>query len=138
MKKLTNLNDEFTSKYFNDITAKALADPLTSLSKDIKQVFFGDYKIAIGQMEVWDGNQISKFLLENLSHELQGFQNLSWFVTIASISEGKNYLICRDNKLKEILTTALCAQWIGDLSVLPKLLLRKEIIRDIQKILSLK
>ncbi|HUW22246.1 MAG TPA: DHH family phosphoesterase [Candidatus Bathyarchaeia archaeon] len=132
--KLSELDDGFNARYFNAVSEKILAGPLTSLIRDTKTCYCKDYKVAIGQLEVWNGKEIPRLLKQKIQQHLPGFEEFPWFTTIASISEGKNYLFTTDRTMKAKLSKALKVTWEGDIAATSKLMLRKEIIKELQKL----
>jgi len=129
-KTLAKVDQSFSQKYFNSVTENIKRSPLESLIKDTKITKMDDYEIAIGQLELWDTKGVVQTLQKFKNTYLPGFDKLPWFITIASISSGSNTLICRFPELRKKLAAVLGIEWIdSDVVEIPKLLLRKEIIK---------
>lgn len=85
----------------------------------ISQIEMWDAKIALGSRNFLDA-------IETLSSVYS-----QWFLTMPSISEGKNYLYANTDEIKESLTKHLDAIFEGNHGCTPKLWLRKEILKKI-------
>lgn len=125
------VDSQYVARYFETVSQKILKDPFQSVLSDTKRSMFRDQEIAIGQIEVWDGSNIPPSLKEKLGEFIPGFEGLRWLVTIASISEGKNYLISIDKDLQAVFTKIFDVRWINNVAETKKLFLRKEIMREL-------
>lgn len=133
-----NIPETFDADYFSSVSGSILKAPIESLLKDVKVVTILNHTFAIGQLEVWDAQSIEHELAVSCGEHLKGFENIPYFVTIAQIATGNNKLICKSEKLKKVLTAAIGVIWNGkDIATTSKLLLRKEIIREIQALKAL-
>ena len=133
IKSLAQIDDTYVEKYFTTVTANIEKDPYNAMLKDVKAVKVGDQKIAIGQLELWNSANVISSLVDQIPGFLPGFQDLPFFITVASISDGKTTFISNSSAVKKLLGNALNFTWISeDFFVLDKLLLRKEIIKDFQ------
>ncbi len=133
IKNLAKIDDSFTQKYFTTVTANIEKDPYNAMLKDVKSIIAGDKKIAIGQLELWDSANLISSLVDQIPSFLPGFQDLPFFITVASISDGKTTFISKSFEAKKMLGDALDFTWRSeDFFVLERLLLRKEIIKDLQ------
>lgn len=133
IKGLAQIDDTYVEKYFTTVTANIEKDPYNAMLKDVKAVKVGDQKIAIGQLELWDSANVISSLVDQIPNFLPGFEDQPFFITVASISDGKTTFISNSSAVKKLLGNALNFTWISeDFFVLDKLLLRKEIIKDFQ------
>lgn len=133
IKGLAQIDDTYVEKYFTTVTANIEKDPYNAMLKDVKAVKVGDQKIAIGQLELWNSANVISSLVDQIPGFLPGFEDQPFFITVASISDGKTTFISKSSAVKKLLGNALNFTWISeDFFVLDKLLLRKEIIKDFQ------
>jgi len=108
IRNCTNIPDTFDADYFSTVSGSILKAPLESLLKDVKVVTISNHTFAIGQLEVWDAQSIERELAVSCGEYLKGFENIPYFI------------------------------WNGtDIATTSRLLLRKEIIRELQTIKAL-
>ena len=135
IKSLAQIDDTYVEKYFTTVTANIEKDPYNAMLKDVKTVKIGTQTLAIGQLELWDSADIIGSLVDQIPSFLPGFQDLPFFITVASISDGKTTFISNSSEAKKMLGDALDFTWRSeDFFVLERLLLRKEIIKNLQAI----
>lgn len=137
LKKLTNLPDNWIQLYYEEIS-----NQLFSQNQDLKTLLHNDTKIqtiqgrtyAITQMELWDAKGFLDKNLKLIVEVLREHNNDLWFYTSPSISEGKNYLYSEIDLARELLAKAIGANFSGNFGTTDKLWLRKEIVRELQKL----
>ncbi|HQG57510.1 MAG TPA: DHH family phosphoesterase [Candidatus Dojkabacteria bacterium] len=136
IKIIANIPNEFSSDYFKKVSTSIINAPYEAMLKDVKFVVInGSQQIAIGQLEIWDAKEIQNAIILKLETFLPNFENIPWFVTIASIKDGKTILISKSTEMKIMLNKALSIKWEEDISyICSSLLLRKEIIKALQKV----
>lgn len=134
IKKFTQLPDSWIEIYYSELTKNILANPYQAIIKDTKLVDLAGYKITIGQLELWSGQEFIKRYQKEIILALQSFGNATWFLTLPSISEGKNYLYTQSTKAKKLLDQLLRVNFIGDLATTDKLYLRKELLKKLQEL----
>lgn len=133
IKNTANISTDFIEEYFQTVSENTLKSPYDSMLKDVKLVVINGRQIAIGQLEIWDTSEVEKVLLNEIGDYLPKYEGIPWFVTIASIKEGRNVLISRSDIMKESLSKALGIKWNKGNSIkIDNLLLRKEIIKALQ------
>jgi inorganic pyrophosphatase/exopolyphosphatase len=130
----TTLPSDWVETYFREVEEELLEEPLKSLENDTKRFMMGGKEFVIAQMELWDsgtfvekeGKEIEKFLTESTSEYA--------FLTAPSISEGYNHLVAYSEKIRNILEKSIGAKFEKHLGKTEKLFLRKEIVRELQKV----
>ncbi|MBI4592506.1 DHH family phosphoesterase [Candidatus Uhrbacteria bacterium] len=101
---------------------------------------FGELKIGIAQLEIVRAQEfLDEFGSELLSilvqlHAQQGVAH--GFLSIIDIDNGKDIFICSDGTVQKILTQALGISWTGDRATTSGIMMRKEIVPLLKKILS--
>jgi inorganic pyrophosphatase/exopolyphosphatase len=119
-------------KYFVEQEQNIYADPLWSLVKDTKyDSKIWDKTIVIWQLELWDGARFIKEHHTVIDEFIASANNPYTFLTIPSISEGKNYVFCPNTYLQWLLASVTWNSFEGELMITNKLWLRKEFIRDL-------
>lgn len=133
LKGFVDLPESWIDLYYQESESQILIDPVLAIKSDTKVVDFPNenIKITIGQMELWNSFKFINEYKESIKNVLEGFGSEEWFMTAPSISEGKNYIFCENQKTKDILTSILDIKFNGDLGVTSKLWLRKEILKKI-------
>jgi hypothetical protein len=89
-------------------------------------------QIVIGQIELWNSREFVDKNKKEIEEALLTFSNPAWFMTSPSISEGKNYLYTKSDRIKKVLKKKIGAEFDGDVGTTRKLWLRKEILRELQ------
>ena len=131
----SSLKRGWIQKYFQDQVDEITSNISLSLKNDT-----GIYQVealgmvVISQMELWDGSTFIDQFRRDIQKVLESYNEPFRFITIPSISEGKNYLYTENDELKVLLSKTIKAQFNGHKGETRKLWLRKEILRELQKI----
>lgn len=88
--------------------------------------------LVIGQLELWDGAGFFDIHLPHVETALSAFGHQYWMMNVPSISEGRNYIYTDSPKVQELLRQALGCEFIENISITSKLILRKEILKALQ------
>jgi inorganic pyrophosphatase/exopolyphosphatase len=130
LKKHVDMTDDWQSRYFNEVQQ-------ISLQGDIREVIKNDtkslvipglgYDVVMGQMELWQGSDFVRTQQMTITGALESFGIDDWFMSVPSISEGKNYLYCTNQRLKGLLAEVIGAKFDGNTGTTDKMWLRKEI-----------
>jgi inorganic pyrophosphatase/exopolyphosphatase len=131
LQRYITLPGNWIEQYYSETGSQILNDPLTALAGDTKSFRTNGINIYIGQLELWDGMHFIK----NHLHKVYSFfkDHEYWFLTIPSISEGLNYFISDNKKVKELLSNKIQVEFKGDIGISKLIWLRKEIKRELNK-----
>ncbi len=125
-----NLPPNWIQEYFKEQEKFVFENVEKALRNDTKVQYVKSLgqEIVISQLELWNGKEfIEKHLLQ-VEEVLTSFNKPKRFFTLPSISEGINYIYCKDDFLKKLLKEKIGIHFSGDLGRTQKLWLRKEII----------
>ena len=120
----------WTQRYFSEVQgSSATNDIIETIKGDTKVMAIPalEHKIAMGQLELWQGGSFMHTQLGSIKAALESFGEPYWFMSVPSISEGKNYLYCTSKRLKDLLSELIGAKFDGDIGVTEKMWLRKEV-----------
>jgi inorganic pyrophosphatase/exopolyphosphatase len=124
----SELPTTWVAAYFAEQEQEVMQDVEKLLSNDTKVLSVNAGTIAIGQLELWDANVFVAQHAQEMEQAMRLAGSETWFVTIASISEGKNYLFTTDAKTKTLVEHTLSVHFDGDIACTEMLMMRKEII----------
>lgn len=102
--KFTDLPKDWIKNYFLDQDKETDEDIKNAILNDIKNKL-----PVIGQLELWDSKTVIFKHLDEIEEVLKTFGSEEWFLTSPSISEGKNYIFTRNQKVKELLARIINA-----------------------------
>lgn len=128
LKRFADLDNQWITEYFKGQDAEVVKDIEKSIINDTK-----DLKPIIAQLELWDSKNIIFSNLHKIEKAILCFNKPDWFLTSPSISEGKNYLFTKSQKIKRLLEKTIDAKFDGDIGITKKLWLRKEIYKKMQQ-----
>lgn len=134
LENFIDLPDDWISKYYSEIDQYRVSNPIEAIENDTKYDIIKKETYAIGQAELWDAKPFIFNFKTEIMNSLKRTNSKFTFLTATSISEGKNYLITPNKLLQKMLKKAIGAKFDGDFGQTDKLWLRKEIIRELQKI----
>lgn len=128
IRKQIKIPENWEANYFNEVSEAILKNPREAMMNDTKKVTINgvDYKII--QIELWDNETFVKKNMK-LIEELLNTENS--FFTSPNISQGFNYIVAKNEELKEKLKRVVGAEFNGNLVKTNKLWLRKEIMREL-------
>lgn len=132
------LSSDWIQHYFQEVEQGIQKNPLESIHEDLKSGFhFGKsiFTYTIGQLELRNGHAFVETYKDDIIQEVVKYNdsNHLWFVTVASIEEGKNYLICTDARMQGQLSKITWVVFHDDIAITDKLRLRKEFVRELMK-----
>lgn len=133
LRSFTDLPKDWIVKYYTEIEKYRLKNPIEAIENDTKFQRIKGKSYAIGQAELWDGKPFIFNYKTEIMNSLKRTGHDYSFLTVASISEGKNYIVTTDKEMQESLEKNIDAEFDGDLGQTDKLWLRKEIIRELMK-----
>ncbi len=116
--------------YFKEYQRAFFENTTEAVMNDTKSLDINGTAFTISQVELWESSEFMKEKEKDLMKLSNGYEN--YFLTSPSIGEGINYIFCADQSLREILNQTIGAKFEGNIGKTQKLLLRKEIIRDLK------
>ncbi|MBD3280104.1 hypothetical protein GF389_01090 [Candidatus Dojkabacteria bacterium] len=128
--------ENWKETYFNSVSEFILADPVSALKDDSYTIKIGREEFAIGQLELWDAKDLLDKSEAEIVNFLESYKLVDYFLTVPSISEGRNYLLVGSDKVKSLLEKLLGAEFQGNMGKTNQLYLRKEMLRDLKKELT--
>jgi inorganic pyrophosphatase/exopolyphosphatase len=126
--------NRWDEKYFSEVSKDTFSNPDRVLKGDFKNFKINDEEISIFQLELWKSKEFVDESIEIIEENLNSFNNGFKFLTSPSISENRTYFVVVDDETKDMLVDLLEIQFEGDIGVLNRLILRKEIIRKLQNL----
>lgn len=107
-----------------------LADPISAIKLDTKRLIIQNTRFTIAQLELWNASKLIQhngFINSLLNH----FQSESdyWFLTVANIKEGCNYIVSPLLQMQRIITRATGTEFQNSVGITDQLFLRKELIK---------
>lgn len=137
LKRWVSLPAGWQEVYYSQVNTGVEKNLVQAIKNDLKTVSISgeDYKIA--QVELWNAKEFATS--EDIRAEVRNaFNGDYWFLIISSIEEGINYLISTNRTIQKELQDLINARWVTDeLGITDMLWMRKEILREYQKQLSL-
>jgi inorganic pyrophosphatase/exopolyphosphatase len=129
LKRLCDLPDDWIPRYFEEQEIAIRANLPTLLAADTKvQPIADGTLIAIAQLELWDASAFVRNHRETLEKIVGNLGASEWFITLASIQEGKNYLLTRSATAEARLTSKLGVTFNDGIAETSALMMRKELI----------
>ncbi|HSW91045.1 MAG TPA: hypothetical protein VLG09_00180 [Candidatus Saccharimonadales bacterium] len=126
-----DLPDNWTAHYFTECQEVILSDPVTAIRNDTKVLMFKsfDKPVCIGQLVVWDGDQViaqhEKALRESLVQTRS-----EWLINLISVGDRKSYFVTDNPHIQKWLSKLLDIQFNNVSAVATRPWLRKEIIQE--------
>lgn len=135
LKQIANISDEDEKNYFIEQERFVFDNIKKTIAEDTKiQTIPGSIEpLVIGQLELWNGKEFINQNESIIKKTLLTFGN-EWYMSVLSISEGKNYLYTQSENIKKLLAEAIGAVFEGYKGVTKKLWLRKETLRNIYEL----
>jgi nanoRNase/pAp phosphatase (c-di-AMP/oligoRNAs hydrolase) len=125
-----SLDEAWVARYFSDCQTSIQADLPQAVRNDTKFVRFANRsdELYVGQLVVWDAASLiadSSSVITDVMND----QQLPWFVSIVSISEGRNHLMSPYPDIQKWLAPLLNITFDGSMAKTDRLWLRKEIMK---------
>lgn len=133
---LVDLPKTWIEKYFIDQEDIIYKNPREAIINDIKIIEFPNLKmkITIGQMELWDAKKFVTDYRHLIKEVLDEFDHNQWFFNSPCISKGKNYVYSENEDVRKILEKNFGIKFMDGIGETKELILRKEIVRDLQSL----
>lgn len=128
LSKKGELDDAWQRQYFSDCEQGILADPLRALKNDTKHMTFAGFPqmLVVGQLMLWDASLLLP-ARQALEDQMETY-NEPWCINLISISEGKNYILARDQDVQQFISRVLEVSFEDGIAHTDRLWLRKEIM----------
>jgi inorganic pyrophosphatase/exopolyphosphatase len=116
--------------YYSEVEKNILADPINAIKVDTKRLLIQDTEFTIAQLELWNAGKLiqHKNFINSLLNHFESESNY-WFLTIANIKDGFNYIVSSSLQMQRIIARATGAEFQKSVGVTDKLFLRKELIK---------
>lgn len=131
-----SLKGDWIRQYFDEQEDGILDNVIQAIVRDTKVQNIPNLGIdlVIGQIELWDGKQFIENNKQSIQGALSGYNNENWFFICPSIDEGRDYIYTESAKIKNLLAKIFEIKFVGDMGTIEKLILRKEILKDLYKL----
>lgn len=131
------LEEGWSAEYFKEQEAVVFQDVGKAIGEDTKILDIPNLpvRITMGQLELWDGSTFISQNMETIRSVLQGFGEDHWFMSVPSISEGKNYLYTESDVVRHYLMKYIGAKFEPNAfeGYTSRLWLRKEVRAELLK-----
>lgn len=130
LKQYAHLPEDWPAQYFEECQKTIMEDLGKAISNDVKIMDFPSlgHKIHVGQLVVWNGKRIIESHLRGL-RETMAMIGESWYLSIVSIKESKNYLVTNSEDIQHFLEELLNTHFVDSIATTDRLWLRKEIMK---------
>lgn len=135
IREMNIVPENWERDYFNEISNCIFNNPKESIENDTKVVKINGKILHIAQLELWDSLRFVESNLDDLSAVIAQMGEGINFLNSPSISEDKTYFVAVDEYTKSLLKKSLEVSFNGNLGKLDRLILRKEILRELQEVL---
>ncbi len=131
LSKYTDLPNDWIAQYFTEQDKETYSNPKNVIQSDTKleQIVGLEEPLVIGQLELWDGSNFLEQHKETLRSTMAEFHNPYWMVTIPSISEKRNYIVCENTVLQNMLSKVLGIQFSESVGLTSTIMLRKQLLK---------
>ncbi len=126
---ISNLSLGWIEKYFNEQEEGLYQDVIGTIINDTKgpDKEIEEDPLIFGQLELWNGFSFLENHKKDIEKAMEYFNEVSWLMSIPSISEGKNYLYAKDLRVISVLEEKLNVKFKDNVATTDRLLLRKQI-----------
>jgi inorganic pyrophosphatase len=125
------LPETWPQKYFTNCEQTIMEDLETAVTNDLKildmQSFGGN--VCIGQLAVWDANEILKSNSDLIARLLR-HRSPNWFMNLISLRDRSNRLFTSDETTKKWISGLLNITFHGNIAATTRHWLRKEIMQQ--------
>ncbi len=127
-------NPDWIAQYFESRDESVNDDPLFAIRWDTKHVRMPNMaeEFDITQLEMWDGYDFIRSHIPMIHERRDTETEVPWLLSVLSIKENKNYLYTKDRRIQMLLFEKIGTIFEGDLGQTPRLILRKEILRELR------
>lgn len=129
LSKIADLPQDWPAQYFSACQTEITANLPQAIKDDTKTMAgFKTFAeaIAVGQLAIWDGQDVAAHSFETFKRTLQADQPL-WFMNVISIKDGRSYFVTDAPQVAAWLSTLLGVHFNGSTAAAERMWLRKEI-----------
>ena len=134
LKNITGLDDTWVADYFREQEELLMSDFKTFLRTDTKifKIPAGDF--VIGQIELWDAEEVISSKISEINEVMDSFGAFPWILNAPNISKGFNFIYSSNTKAKEIIEDKLGVRFDDNIAKTPKLVMRKQIMKVLRDV----
>ena len=132
----SELPDSWIPEYFAEQEAAVVGNVVQSIIDDTKVFTIASvpFPFTIGQLELWDGSEFLKRESAAVKSALETFGHPHWIMSIPSLSERRNHFYTEHPEVKALFERGLGIKFAGDYASSDRLWLRKEILKEFQRL----
>ena len=132
----SELPDTWIPEYFAEQEAAVTGNVVQTIIDDTKVFNIENvpFPFTIGQLELWDGSGFLRREHMAVKAALGTFGHPHWIMSIPSLSERRNHFYTKNAEVKEVFERGLGIRFEGDYAISDRLWLRKEILKEFQKL----
>lgn len=133
LEKYITLPKNWYISYFKDQEKSAFINPENAILNDTKIQIIKGIKCAVAQLELWNSQNFLKENQNRIQAVLSTLETPYWMLISPSLGDGRSYIFTKSETLKNFLRQSLPIYFSStDIGIIPKLYLRKEILKKIQ------
>lgn len=129
LKDIAGLQESWIKDYFIEQEQLLISDFKKYLQTDTKISKINNNDFVIGQIELWDAEEIINTKTGEIKEVMESFGQHPWIVNIPNISKDFNYIYSTNQEAKKIIEKKLGLDFVGDIAKTPKLIMRKQIMK---------
>lgn len=134
LKDIAELQDNWIKDYFIEQEQLLISDFKKYLQTDTKVSKINNNDFVIGQIELWDAEEIINTKTSEINEVMESFGQHPWIVNIPNISKGFNYIYSTNQEAKKIIEEKLGLEFVNNVAKTPKLIMRKQIMKILKDI----
>jgi inorganic pyrophosphatase/exopolyphosphatase len=130
--------EEWIRQYFEEQEDGIFNNIMDAIIRDtkIQKIPKFDTELVMGQLEFWNSKQFLENHKQVVQDALESFNNDKWFFNCPSIEENKTRIFAKNETVKELLSKVLKVDFYNDIAETNKLILRKEILKELYNLHS--
>ena len=134
LKPILKDNADWVARYFQSQDNSINDDPSYAIQWDTKHVRTGymSEEFEITQLEMWDGSDFIRSHIPMIHEREKSKPETPWLLSVLSIKDNKNYLYTKSRSIRSVLIDRIGAIFEEDTGETPRLILRKEILRELK------
>lgn len=127
-------DSHWIAKYFKSQDESIRNNLQYSIEWDTKRVLtpFMSETFYLTQLEMWDGSDVLQKYCATIDAHFNKHPNIHWLLSVLSIKDNANYLYTSNQQIQTLLTDKIGATFQGYFGKTPRLVLRKEILKELK------
>jgi inorganic pyrophosphatase/exopolyphosphatase len=130
---VTGLSGDWVAEYFQEQEGILFSDFEHYVRADIKVFKIANGQFAIGQIEMWNADNLLNTKKVQLRDIMSELEPIPWVVNILNISRGFNYVYSNSLSGKEIFEQKFNLKFDGNIAKTDSLLMRKYLIKVLRE-----